>query len=172
MGKPLGKPCYYISLYHFKHLTLKCGGLSPDDEHRAFYIPYFQKHGYDCIRAMNQEPDAKGPYTVIVAPYQGNLVTLSTVQNPTHLNEWVRDAEWWGNPSLGLESWHKVFVNHLNNKKTKVYVYGKVDSWSFCVADGPNGDFSYTGSREGCKTAIELMLRLDTPLPTDQALFH
>jgi len=94
---------------------------------------------------------------------------MSVVMKDT---EWIKDKEWKGNPALGWESWHKVFRNPLkNNKKTKVYVFGSGTKWSFCVDDGPNGDFSYSGCRPGCKTAKSLMERLDNPQPGDRPLF-
>ena len=89
------------------------------------------------------------------------------------MNGWTKDEEWHGNPKLGYDSWHKVFKNHLKgNRKTKVYVFGKDEHWRFCVDDGPNGDFSYTGYRPDCPTAQALMNRIDNPEPGDQALFH
>ena len=61
--------------------------------------------------------------------------------------EWTKQEEWWGNPSLGLESWVKHFKNPHNGNLTPVYVFGEPNSQdlSFCVSAGANSDYSYTG---------------------------
>jgi hypothetical protein len=74
---------------------------------------------------------------------------------------WKKEKIWKGNPALGLESWSKRFTNpHKNNKRTKVYVFGKGKDWNYCVDDGSNGDFSYTGTFP-VQTAKEMMERVD-----------
>jgi hypothetical protein len=84
---------------------------------------------------------------------------------------WIKDKEWRGNPALGLESWHKIFVNpRKNDKKTRVYVFGRDAKWSFCVDDGPNGDFSYTGCAPTGNTAQDTMDYLDQVYP--QGIFY
>ena len=71
---------------------------------------------------------------------------------------WEKDAQWEGNPSLGLDSYSKFFRNHLKGyKKTRVTVFGKESTWSFCVDDGPNGNFSYGGYCVDCETPQQAM---------------
>ena len=73
---------------------------------------------------------------------------------------WVKDKEWHGNPELNLDSWHKFFNNPLdNNRKVKVFVFGKDKSWKFCVSAGKNSDFSYTGSCAGTCDSREQMMK-------------
>lgn len=64
-------------------------------------------------------------------------------------NEWTKQDEWHGNPSLGLESWAKHFKNPHNGRLTPVYVFGEPNSkdldLSFCVSAGANSDYSYSG---------------------------
>jgi len=75
---------------------------------------------------------------------------------------WTQDKEWAGNPTLQLLSYTKLFRNpHRNNRLTPVTVFGKAEKWDFCVDDGPNGDFSYTGFCVDCKTPEEAMSYVD-----------
>ena len=61
--------------------------------------------------------------------------------------EWTKQEKWWGNPSLGYESWAKHFKNPHNGKLTPVYVFGLSSTLnlSFCVSAGANSDYSYSG---------------------------
>ena len=56
---------------------------------------------------------------------------------------WVKQKEWYGNPSLGYDCYLKWFKNPLNNNRlTKVYIFGKDDYWGACISSGANSDFS------------------------------
>lgn len=61
------------------------------------------------------------------------------------INNWEKQKEWHGNPSLGLESYKKIFVNPNNRRKVPVYVFGKDKEWHFVVSAGANSEYSYTG---------------------------
>jgi hypothetical protein len=75
---------------------------------------------------------------------------------------WKQDAEWWGNPSLGLQSHTKRFANyHQNNRMVPVTIFGNPGDWSFCVNAGADSDFSYTGSCLDCQTIEEAKAYVD-----------
>jgi len=58
-------------------------------------------------------------------------------------SKWTQQAQWDGNPSLGYESYEKLYPNPLNhNRKTKVKLFGKDNNWNACISAGPNSDFS------------------------------
>jgi len=58
---------------------------------------------------------------------------------------WSKDKEWWGNPSLGLDSYTKLFTLPSMGTKVPVHVLGKYPDISFCVHAGPNSIYSHTG---------------------------
>jgi hypothetical protein len=65
---------YYVSLPLYKHKVFKCQGYGAENpEHRAFYIPHFEKHGGQ--NAMNNSDVKLGPFRVLTFQgYRGNLV--------------------------------------------------------------------------------------------------
>jgi len=55
------------------------------------------------------------------------------------LTEWVKDNEWFGNPSMNLESYSKGFLKFNN---TPVFIFGSDENgWSFCVVGHYTGGF-------------------------------
>lgn len=77
-------------------------------------------------------------------------------------SQWIR-AEWFGNPSLQMESAYKVFSNPFNGRGTKVWVFGNgnedcyKNKFDFCVNAGSGSDYSYTGYCVDCKTFEQAM---------------
>ena len=88
----------------------------------------------------------------------------------SNYNGWEKQSEWKGNPSLGLDSYKKVFQNQFNNKKIPVYIFGKegkgkdtpiwgedekgnkivtdkydASDWQYVVSAGPYSDYSHSG---------------------------
>lgn len=63
------------------------------------------------------------------------------------MNEWTKEDEWHGNPSLNYESWMKTFRNPYTGRKVPVYVFGKPSSLKlhYCVSAGANSEYSYSG---------------------------
>lgn len=58
---------------------------------------------------------------------------------------WEKQDEWHGNPSLGYESWKKMFALPTG-RKVPVYVFGtKENGWSYVVSAGKSSDYSYSG---------------------------
>jgi hypothetical protein len=58
---------------------------------------------------------------------------------------WTKQKEWYGNPSLGYDSYMKMFGSR-RTKKIPVYVYGKDGKWgNFTVAAGSSSEYSYSG---------------------------
>jgi len=79
-------------------------------------------------------------------------------------------------PGLGsYESYVKIFTNphKASHARTPVTIRGpfvsrpfvgppfEIPYWSFSVNDGPNGDFSYSGTCMDCTTAEEAMAYVD-----------
>lgn len=62
---------YYVSLPFYGHNVLKCQGLCPDDQHKAFYLPYFAEHGPSVISDKQH-----GPFKVEIMPYIANRIIL------------------------------------------------------------------------------------------------
>lgn len=60
-------------------------------------------------------------------------------------NGWEKEPEWWGNPSLGLTSYKKIFINKMINRAIPVYVFGEEGDIHFVVRAGAHSDYSYTG---------------------------
>lgn len=58
---------------------------------------------------------------------------------------WVKQKEWWGNPSLGLDSYMKEFTIPSIGRKVPVYVFGKFPHIHYCVHAGANSEYSYSG---------------------------
>lgn len=56
---------------------------------------------------------------------------------------WAKQKEWYGNPSLGHESYMKIFS--YSYRKIPVYVHGLYPNISFTVSAGATSEFSYTG---------------------------
>ena len=79
---------------------------------------------------------------------------------------WVQDAEWWGNPALGLLSFHKKMRTEAYSRRVPVYVYGggnpPYDRWgNFCVHAGANSELSYSGFIPESKSAEDVMNGVD-----------
>jgi hypothetical protein len=72
------KKYYYVSLPVFDHKILKCAGHgAEDDNHRAFYKPYFERYGHAAHRNSNLEEQAEknGPYRVVITDaYLGDKI--------------------------------------------------------------------------------------------------
>ena len=71
---------------------------------------------------------------------------------------WIKQPEWRGNPSLGLDAYMKKFKNPYNNRMVQVYVFGRDGDWGcFSVSAGANSDFSYGGFVPGCETFLDVL---------------
>lgn len=64
----------------------------------------------------------------------------------TITTEWVKQANWHGNPELGYDSYMKMFPTP-SGRKVPVYLFGLPESneLSYCVSAGANSDYSYSG---------------------------
>jgi len=58
---------------------------------------------------------------------------------------WVKQKEWWGNPSLGLDSYMKEFINPFTFCKVPVFVFGKFPDILYCIHAGANSSYSGSG---------------------------
>lgn len=66
--------------------------------------------------------------------------------------DWTQ-REWPGNPELEFDARVKTFKNPLCGRNTQVWVFGKPNKYTFCVAAGANSSYSYSGSFYPVNTA-------------------
>lgn len=101
---------------------------------------------------------------------RGTGMYLSLSNGGQIYNGWEKQPEWHGNPSLGLDSYKKIFTYGYSNRKIPVYIFGKEGSgkdtitygrdengnkivtgkydfpdWQFVVSAGASSDLSHSG---------------------------
>lgn len=96
-----------------------------------------------------------------------NTTSVSADIKPTvnaNAENWTKQTEWHGNPSLGYDCYCKLFRNPNNGKLVPIYVYGNSESLqlSYVVSAGKTSDYSYGGCFYPEKlTWAETMQRID-----------
>src|SRR3972149_2287763 len=118
------------------------------------------------IKMLNADVIPEKIKALLTEEIENNNIDLS------NYNGWEKQSEWFGNPSLGLESYKKIFQNPFNNKMVPVFIYGKegegkdkpilggtdekgnrvlsgekfdASDWHFVVHAGANSQDSYSG---------------------------